>query len=787
MASVVLDFNSISEEDIKKATEQLSKQISTEVNNAMKLGLTGSLNIYSKTVGTYVSIALKDSLLKVLNEDLAKQFSDFMSKKVFGEGFARSIKSSLEDAFKTLPAFKVNVVPVIKPDSMAPVDVASRPVGDSTPVPSQFKGGAGNNEGLGRLSESSLDLVASQALLLNAQNKAVKSLTQMAEQLDKAIEKQKDLTKEHEEALDTQKKKKTEEKAEAGVEAEQGVAGKPKGSGAPSMFDNIAQSSKMVFLYYMVQPLKKLLRDVVMSYMPRQREALTAAGTVVPSGGLSENPQQYMKFSKQLKQKMEHSPLLDQFGGENAFKEFMGLKGITGGFKPQDMADNGADRAAEAMETMAAKAILAGMNLDEFAKKTQEGILKFGMNQERSEKFFLGLADKAKLLNVPLENLYSNINSANGSIRIWGHSLSESYGIATRFSKSLEQGTISMGNIIDFATALHKTGEGQSLLIMDLMAKHGTIGSDISKAVRDISKGDPTIMRTLFEKVSEGYTGIAKELGLDTGTLGKKGFTDEQLQRRMRQGSFQAVQAEAKLIAGDDPNAQRFILKKLFSSVLGLSGDTSHKNIDLLLGTYADKSGAFDGTPRELLNKKGDEDVKNFKKGMEGILSPVDKATLWIKDAAITISDKVYNLLFPGAKNDLIKQGANSFMSSFQKGDVENSKSWAKILDEEGAFTSRSNVLFEVVSGVSDVLKKEISAGGLSPRTKETIIEVFPIVFKGGETKEFKDLMDAVDKNRVNVEHVNNLLKVANRAKTLNDTTNVPTISGAAKVPGGPG
>lgn len=772
MASVVLDFNSISEEDIKKATEQLSKQISTEVNNAMKLGLTGSLNIYSKTVGTYVSIALKDSLLKVLNEDLAKQFSDFMSKKVFGEGFARSIKSSLEDAFKTLPAFKVNVVPVIKPDSMAPVDVASRPVGDSTPVPSQFKGGAGNNEGLGRLSESSLDLVASQALLLNAQNKAVKSLTQMAEQLDKAIEKQKDLTKEHEEALDTQKKKKTEEKAEAGVEAEQGVAGKPKGSGAPSMVDNIAQSSKMVFLYYMVQPLKKLLRDVVMSYMPRQREALTAAGTVVPSSGLAQSPQTYMRFSKELKQGMEHSPLLKQFGGENAFKEFMSLKSITGGFKPQDL-EGGSNKAKEAMETMAAKAILAGMNLDEFAKKTQEGILKFGMNQERSEKFFLGLADKAKLLDVPLENLYSNINSANGSIRIWGHSLSESYGIATRFSKSLEQGTISMGNIIDFAIALHKTGEGQSLLIMDLMAKHGTIGSDISKAVRDISKGDPTIMRTLFEKVSEGYTGIAKELGLDTGTLGKKGFTDEQLQRRMRQGSFQAVQAEAKLIAGDDPNAQRFILKKLFSSVLGLSGDTSHKNIDLLLGTYADKSGALDGTPRKLLNKKGDEDVKKIAETMKDVLGPIDSANLYIKDAIITFSDKVYDLFTPGKKKERGQEQLGMLKGMVESGDETGAVKFAEHMKEQGLFSDGGNVLSDTVKTLSELVKDDVKVSGLSAKEK-AVASVYMIALGGSvPQKDIDRIAEQIQKGVLTQDMLDTIMDVVENNKKVPITERV--------------
>lgn len=759
MASIVLDFNSISEEDIKKATEQLSKQISTEVNNAMKLGLTGSLNIYSKTVGTYVSIALKDSLLKVLNEDLAKQFSDFMSKKVFGEGFARSIKSSLEDAFKTLPAFKVNVVPVIKPDSMAPVDVASHPVGGSTPVPSQFKGTSGKDEGLGRLSESSLDLVASQALLLNAQNKAVKSLTQMAEQLDKAIEKQKDLTKEHEEALDTQKKKKTEEKAEAGVEAEQGVAGKPKGAGAPSMFDNMVQSTKMVLLYYLVQPLKTLLRDVVMSYMPRQREALTAAGTVVPSAGLAESPQTYMRFSKELKKGMEHSPLLKQFGGENAFKEFMSLKGITGGFKPKDLVD-GSDKAKEAMESMAAKAVLAGMNLDEFAKKTQEGILKFGMNQERSEKFFLGLADKAKLLGVPLENLYSNINSANGSIRIWGHSLSESYGIATRFSKSLEQGTISMGNIIDFATALHKTGEGQSLLIMDLMAKHGTIGSDISKAVSDISKGDPTIMRTLFEKVSEGYTGIAKELGLDTGTLGKKGFTDEQLQRRMRQGSFQALEKEAGVMSGDNENTQRFIFKKLISSWMGISGDISHKNLDSLIKTYVEGGGAFDGTPRELLNKKGDEDVKKMAETMKDVLGPLDSATLYIKDAVINFSDKVYDLFTPGKKKERGLENLGMLKGMVESGDETGAVKFAEHMKEQGLFSDGGNVLSDTIKTLSGLIKDDVKVSGLSDKEK-AVTKVFMIALGGNvPQKDIDRIAEQIQKGDVTQETIDTITKV---------------------------
>lgn len=760
MASVVLDFNSISEEDIKKATEQLSKQISTEVNNAMKLGLTGSLNIYSKTVGTYVSIALKDSLLKVLNEDLAKQFSDFMSKKVFGEGFARSIKSSLEDAFKTLPAFKVNVAPVIKPDSMAPVDVASHPVGGSTPVPSQFKGTSGKDEGLGRLSESSLDLVASQALLLNAQNKAVKSLTQMAEQLDKAIEKQKDLTKEHEEALDTQKKKKTEEKAEAGVEAEQGVAGKSKGAGAPSMFGNIGQSAKMVLLYYLVQPLKTFLRDVVMSYMPRQREALTAAGTVVPSAGLAQSPQTYMRFSKELKQGMEHSPLLKQFGGENAFKEFMSLKGITGGFKPKDLVD-GSDKAKEAMESMAAKAVLAGMNLDEFAKKTQEGILKFGMNQERSEKFFLGLADKAKLLGIPLENLYSNINSANGSIRIWGHSLSESYGIATRFGKSLEQGTISMGSIIDFATALHKTGEGQSLLLMDLMTKHDTVSADISEAVAKLGGGDPGSMRTIYEMVSQGYRGISKELGFKE--------SDFELQKRFRQGSFQAVQKEAESIAGGNKFSERYIFKKLLASLMGISGDMSHQNLDSFTQTYIkDKEGgAFASTPRELLNKKGDEDVKKMAETMKDVLGPLDSATLYIKDAVITFSDKVYDLFTPGKKKERGLENLGMLKGMVESGDETGAVKFAEHMKEQGLFSGGGSILSDTVKTLSGLIKDDVKVAGLSNKEK-AVTSVYMIALEGNiPEKDRERIAEEIRKKDFTQGTLDTILDVVERNKAV--------------------
>lgn len=659
MPQVILDINSITPEEINEATEVLQKEITAQVNDAMRKGLTRSLDRYSQEIAKKVSGTLKDSILDVIQNDLAKGFQSLFNPQSFTSNISKSLKTSIEGVFKSLSKIEIDIKPTVKPeDRLTMKDVfdgdtslpglsgpmgkgdsgvaakspgiiitdpvpyrepkeedhpdASREPGGVMPLP-LYEIGRDKSPSLESIEDLFQNLVnqkvpepearemaerfaespltqetnfedSKQVAVLREFNKAVNAqavgtdtLSEKIEELTEATEDSAEATTKATEAADKASKLDLVKGKEGGLD-----------KSAKKLVDWTDSFRITIGMWFMSIPrmVIGMLKETILSFTPRQREAAISASTVIGSDDMTIGYDVYQNFLRKMDTALSNSPFLRAYGGEGAKDAYLGLKGVTGGVDLDDVRQGHADVRNE-MESLAAKALLAGMNLDDFANKVKEGITALGLSRDRSERFILSVADRAKELNISFDSLYSNINAANGSLRQWGHSLYESYGIASRFANALEQGRMSMGDIIEYASALHSAEEGTSLFLLEQLMGQGGIGGQIADAIRNLSQGDPMAERNLWRRVSEGHQNTARDLGLD--------MSDAALQREFRRSIFKLIDNMVPSMAGENVYAQNEIRRKLLQEFLGIAGATSETVQEVLQEIYINQRGVARG------------------------------------------------------------------------------------------------------------------------------------------------------------------------------------------------
>lgn len=690
MAHIILDFNSISEDDIKEATAMLQKEITANVNDAMKKGLLGSLERYSSVVAASVSKSLSKSILDVLQKDLAAGFKSFFSSGQFTDGLKESVQSSIKAAFDITQTLKVNIKPVIAPKDIIkgsslvavppvgsskdkagfdsgivkPSSVSEEPksnafvppvgsVGSGAKLFETYRESSSDGKKASELLEKlvSMDVPKAEAAqisgkmtdapflddiskLTSEQVQILREFNQVSRGLNNEFDLMSDAMKDLITSNEDLKEATDKELEQSRQAAQLDSLEKAQPSEDKTKMVDWGDSFRVTIGMWMQnipRMIIGLLKESIFSYLPRQREALTDAATVVPSSDLSSGFSAYREHMMDVDTSLNSSALLKYYGGENAKQSYLGLKSVTGGLDFSDLTSDKSS-AKDEMELLAAKALQAGMNLDDFANKVTEGITALGLNQDQSEKFIIDIADRAKFLDIGFDSLYSNINSANGSLRQWGHSLQESYGIASLFAKELEQGKMAIGDIVEYATALHNAGEGQSLFLLEQMAQGGGKGGEIASAIKERAGNDPMAERNLFRRASEGHRGIAKELGLN--------MSDSKLKTDLRTLVFKEIEKLVVNIAGDNKYKQNEIRRKLQEDFLGISSQVSEASREKI------QRNIEAGGASKRLSKKTEQEVtgssKEIKGKMEASIGLIDKMGIEARNVVIKTSDVAF-------------------------------------------------------------------------------------------------------------------------------------------------
>lgn len=698
-----IDLSHITPEDIKEATAALNKEISAQVNDAMKKGLTGSLKKYSQVISESVSSGLKSSLTQTFKKDISREFADLFSSRSFIDNVSKGLKVAIADAFKTMPTMKVDVQPVLAPGGMSA-------------LPSTGVSGASASTGVDasqlqtQLSDSGMEIVSVQALMAGAYRKLIDSTELLSTSLKDINDQVKSLTdkeKERFEIAEKEVKGKKHKEVDPTADTKKDDEKKAKGFFGIDLKETMKAGIQGVISGAIVG-LTNIIKDAFKGYYSRQQESLQSAGTVTSAKNLMQSPETFMKYASELKERVKTNPLIATFGGEKGYENYMNMKRASGGLSSSDL--KSPEEAEKGIMKMTASAVKSGMTLDEFSQKITANMYAFGMNEEAAKTFVEGMADQAKKMQLPYESLKSYMDSANGSLRLWGHSLSESYGIATRFGKSLEEGRKSMGDIIQFAGSLHKTGEGQSLFLVDAMSRNqGNAGQRIAEAIKKLSKGDPLAERNLFNMVSQGTRGIAAQLGV-------KG-TDRDVMRTFRTGATQQISAMSKEMTGNNPFAEKEMFKKLWSSIMGGELNMSEENLAELRKTYGTKgkdptNWATKDKPKidPKTGKEIDPD-KDFIRAMDNTISNLDKFTLALKRGTIVAADFVMGLLNTPQKERESAGLGSQVSGMLEEGKFSEAENFAAIMKKKGL---SDPLEFSGTRKVIDVGMEKLKGAGIS-------------------------------------------------------------------------
>lgn len=398
--------------------------------------------------------------------------------------------------------------------------------------------------------------------------------------------------------------------------------------------------------------LTKSIKTAVFDFNRRAQGGLQSAGQVVSGQTLAQSPNMAIETFRALKTELENSPLLKLYGGEQAFANMMDLQRATGQVGAEQMMnpEQRTQKLLEDMEQLGAKALMSGQSLEEFSKAVKEGVQVFGLNQKASEAFVAEVSKWEKKMKMDTGALMNHVRAANGSLRMWGHSLQESMGIAKRWGKAIDQGRIAMSDIIDFAQALHKQGEGESVFMTQMLAKMEGQAGDIAKAIMEQSGGDPMAMRTLIRRAAEGDKGISGQLGLD--------MKDYDVRRLFRTGQFRAVRGMSEQMAGGNENAQMEIMRKMMDTMMGTNTQgMSTRNLNQLMGAYVEGTGVFGGLgakkPEER-KTEADKLAAGIRDAMKEQVGVIDNAKFTVTKAVITAGDWIMDKLTGRtAKSDL--------------------------------------------------------------------------------------------------------------------------------------
>lgn len=754
--SIGLDLSHITPEDIKEATAALNKEISAQVNDAMKKGLTGSLKKYSQVISESVSSGLKSSLTQTFKKDISREFADLFSSRSFIDNVSKGLKVAIADAFKTMPTMKVDVQPVLAPGGM--------PALPSTGATSASAGtGIDASQLQGKISDSGMEVVSVQALMAGAYRKLIDSSELLNASLKDVNDQFKSLTDKEKERFEIAEKEVKQKKADK----EDPDAAKKKEE-EKGMFGKIDLGRSLSFavggvITKALTGLISMTKDAFKNYFPRQQEALQSSGTAVSSKALTASPELFLKFASELKEKMKNEPILAKFGGDKAYESYMAQKRASGGIGANELGDTKA--VVDGMKKLTASALLSGMTLDEFSQKITANMYAFGMSEDAAKNFVEGMSEQAKKMQMPYESLKSYMDSANGSLRLWGHGLSESYGIATRFGKALEEGRKSMGDIIQFAGSLHKTGEGQSLFLVDAMSRNqGNAGQRIAEAIKKLSKGDPLAERNIFNMVSQGTKGIAGQLGV--------GGTDRDVMRTFRTGATQQISSMSKEMTGNNPFAEKEMFKKLWSSIMGGELNMSEENLAELRKTYGTKGKDptnWAAKEKPKIDPKTGKEIapeKTIIDAMDNAISPLEKFTFGVNKAAIALADFLMSVGNPAAKERLAKEWSSKVSSSIETRDYKSAVEYAQILKDKGFNDPVAS------SSVKDLLKNitsDIADKGDSPDKLKAMGQTISlIVLPKDINNEMKAYLDILNKGQLDQATIDGLVKFADEMGTKN-------------------
>lgn len=709
--AIGLDLSHITPEDIKEATAALNKEISAQVNDAMKKGLTGSLKKYSQVISESVSSGLKSSLTQTFKKDISREFADLFSSRSFIDNVSKGLKVAIADAFKTMPTMKVDVQPVLAPGGM--------PALPSTGATSASAGtGIDASQLQGKMSDSGMEVVSVQALMAGAYRKLIDSSELLNASLKDVNEQFKSLTDKEKERFEIAEKEVKDKKHK-----EVDPATDPKKDEEKGLFGGKIDIGKSFNLFVggiltkAILGMTGIIKDTFKNYYPRQQEALQSSGVAVSSKALASSPELYMKFASELKEKMKTEPILAKFGGDKGYEAFMAQRRAGKGIDTNELGDTKAF--VDSMKRLTASAVLSGMTLEEFSQKITANMYAFGMSEDAAKTFVEGMAEQAKKMQMPYDSLKSYMDSANGSLRLWGHGLSESYGIATRFGKSLEEGRKSMGDIIQFAGSLHKTGEGQSLFLVDAMSRNqGNAGQRIAEAIKKLSKGDPLAERNLFNMVSQGTKGIAGQLGV--------GGTDRDVMRTFRTGATQQISSMSKEMTGNNPFAEKEMFKKLWSSIMGGELNMSEENLAELRKTYGTKGQDptnWAAKPKPVIGKDGklEDPEKVIMDAMDSAISPMEKFTFGIKGATAAVTDFIMS--FTKDKNKIGAEYGNIASSALQEHDFTRALEGVNKMKEVGQSGFRNPMTASIVGE----LGKDLSTKPANAETLKQIGQVLTV------------------------------------------------------------
>ena len=805
-----IDLADISPEDIKESTETLKKVLQKEISNAVKGGVSEGMTKVAEMASKKLSKSLKESLVEAfekaaITSKLKKAFKDADIARIFKQGIQegmKTLKDGIKDSFKDIKPLKVDTTAIEKSpkgdfqtnmrESVQPLVEALKskePVGVDIGVDDKTKNADKFMEkmsGFGVSAEKISDIMDNLSTMEDFPEvtkdtaKAMEKLIDQIKNLEDEFSKYENLLEsaekqglkredvlnkgemEHVKFTEANLQSKKADLLRVGAGKDPTTSAAAEGAEGPGgmsrLMDKIGGPIKLaigVALGALVGQLTKAVKTAVFDFNKRAQGGLQSAGQVVSGKTLSETPQMAIETFRGLKTELENSPLLKLYGGENAFAGMMDLQRATGQVSSEQMInpEQRTEKLLKDMELLGAKALMSGQSLEEFSKAVKEGVQVYGLNQKASEAFVAEVSKWEKKMRMDTGALMNHIRSANGSLRVWGHSLQESMGIAKRWGKAIDQGRIAMSDIIDFAQSLHKQGEGESVFMVQMLSKmEGTAGT-IGRAIMEKSGGDPMAMRDLIRRAAEGEKGIGKELGVD--------MKDYDVRKEFRSGQFRAVRGMSEQMAGGNQNAQNEIMRKMLDTLMGVNASgMSTKNLQQVMTTY-EKGGVFgglgDGKVKEKADASAVAQAKAIKEAMQNQVGIIDNAKFTVTKAIINAGDWLTDKMFGGeARSDLEK--SKKAVQFIQAGDVETSEKYLKgIKGEEG---SKEALMREMSKLSAEDLNKYAQAGKGKALAK-TLQPVIMIL----DDKKAKEYIDAIEKGRVTQDMVKKFNDIANKSE----------------------
>lgn len=780
---VKIDSLEISENDIKDATKVLHKVINKEVNDAVKTGMTKGIEKGALSLGNTISKTLETAIIRAIRgTNIANEFRSIIQKARIGDALKDEISRGMSQLQKELPNVMKSAIPM--PTATKTTTAGGKPLIPDIEIepPEEL------TEQFDKLKDSVKELEEEFQNYKDIVEKAAKEgidkekVLRKAE-LKRAAELEKEIMSKKADML-----RMTAGKGIAptpaqptGVEAMAGMVGKALGGPLVK-----ALHVGMGFIMgELTDVTVRKLQSTMMNFNEKMREGLMSAGEMFNKQTLLNQPTSAAAFVKSLGKGIEESKVLKFFGGERVQANLAEITRVTKG--TFDLKKETVIGATKAMENLAAKGLLAGKNLDEMTKAVVENIRVFGLSQTASEDFVVGLAEEEKKRGLATGVLSSYIKNANSSLKLWGHTLSESVYIAERWAHKLEQGSMSMGDIIEFASALHKRDEGPAMLTVQLMKQMSGMGSDIAKRIEEKAGGDVLAMLNIVQRLSEGTQGIAKELGI-------KAKDDKELMTQFRKESFKAVNDMARQMTGGgaDKYSLNEVTRRLYQTMLGINTKGMRvENFEELKTTFTDSTTkAWAGVSKDMratmeAERKAKEagakppltEEEKIKEAMEINVGAIDSAKMTIGSVVADVGNFIMKEMVTGVGKRERKEAGQEILERTRMGVYTGLPEQAKKIKELDLAAQLATKLLGVEKTITpqrfekertaliDKMTTEIKKWdtGKKEAMKTIIMPLLSTAKAGLSAEEVNGIIDRVNQNKATKGDIQKLTKAAEK------------------------